>query len=255
MLRSNRKLIGFRLQGLDDEFGKVKDLLFDDRTWTVRYVEVDTGTWLPGRIVLISPVSIEKVDSSDSRVTINLTRQQVEDSPSIAEHEPISRQRENEMVDYYAWPVYWYGWGSMANVAPPPAGEPDQQDDASDRESLSSGEGGSALRSVNEVERYRIHATDGEVGHVKEFIFDTEVWVIRYLVVDTGKWLPGRKVLIAPDWNDRIDWSEKMLYVGLTREQIKASPRYDPSEPINREMEMRLYDYYGRPAYWHNTPV
>ncbi|MGQ9572218.1 MAG: PRC-barrel domain-containing protein [Dehalococcoidia bacterium] len=99
------------------------------------------------------------------------------------------------------------------------------------------------LRSVKEVTGYHIQATDGEIGHVEDFILDDEDWVIRYMVVDTRNWLPGKKVLVAPGWVENIDWSESKVAVGLSREEIKDSPEYDPSAPVNREYEVRLYDY------------
>ncbi|MBK9166200.1 MAG: PRC-barrel domain-containing protein [Bryobacterales bacterium] len=106
------------------------------------------------------------------------------------------------------------------------------------------------LRSVREVSGYRIRAADGEIGRVADFIVDTDGWAIRYLVVDTRNWLPGRKVLVAPRWVQSIDWGDRLVHVRLHREDIKNSPEFDPNEPVNREYEARLYDYYGRPRYW-----
>jgi len=106
------------------------------------------------------------------------------------------------------------------------------------------------LRSAKEVMGYRIRTTDDEIGHVEDFIIDERPWTIRYMVVDTRNWLPGRKVLVAPDWIDSVDWLEKQVSVDLTKEQVKNSPEYDPAAPVNREYEMQLYDFYGRPKYW-----
>ena len=106
------------------------------------------------------------------------------------------------------------------------------------------------LRSVKEVEGYMLRARDGDIGRCKDFLFDDEIWVIRYMVADTGKWLPSRKVLISPDWIVSIQWLEREVAVDLNVEEIKESPEYDPSAPVNREYEARLYDFYGRPKYW-----
>ena len=104
--------------------------------------------------------------------------------------------------------------------------------------------------STKEVSGYHIHAFDGSIGHVDDFIVDDESWVIRFLVVDTKNWLPGRKVLIAPLWVDAIDWESRQVRVDMTMEAVKNAPEFDPEAPINREYEERLYDYHGRPKYW-----
>jgi hypothetical protein len=106
------------------------------------------------------------------------------------------------------------------------------------------------LRSVKELCNYVLEATDGEIGRCKDFLFDDGRWTVRYMVVDTRNWLPGRKVLVAPVWITSVDWAESKVSVDLTREQVKNSPEYDPSTPVKREYEVRLYDFYGRPNYW-----
>jgi hypothetical protein len=106
------------------------------------------------------------------------------------------------------------------------------------------------LRSTREVIGYHIQARDGEIGHVEDLIVEDEIWFIRYLVIDTRNWLPGRKVLVAPAWAEQVNWVERRVYLDLSRETVKNSPEFDPSMPVNREYEVRLYDYYGRPKYW-----
>ena len=105
------------------------------------------------------------------------------------------------------------------------------------------------LRSMKELRGYSIHATDGDIGSVHGFYFDDHYWTIRYLVVDTRNWLPGKKVLIASDWIKQVSWPGE-AYVDMTRKQIEDSPEFDPSAPVNREYEERLYDFYGRAKYW-----
>ena len=97
---------------------------------------------------------------------------------------------------------------------------------------------------------YYIKTTDGEVGHVDDLIVDDETWGFRYMVVDTRNWLPGRKVLISVEWIESVSWLENEVQVDVASEAIKNSPEFDPSQPVNREYEMVLYDYYGRPKYW-----
>jgi hypothetical protein len=106
------------------------------------------------------------------------------------------------------------------------------------------------LRSANELVGYHIKAVDGEIGHVEEFILDDESWTVRYLVVDTRNWLPGKKVLVPPAWIESADCLQETVTFDLTKGQIERSPEYDPSAPVNREYENLLYDFYGRPRYW-----
>ena len=106
------------------------------------------------------------------------------------------------------------------------------------------------LRSMNDLEGYAIRATDGTIGHVKDFYFDDEAWVIRYLVVDTGNWLSSRKVLISPIAIGHPNWAEKVLPVSITKEQVKNSPDIDTEKPVSRQHEIRYLGYYDYPYYW-----
>ncbi|OHB64482.1 MAG: hypothetical protein A2Y77_07255 [Planctomycetes bacterium RBG_13_62_9] len=243
MLRSVRSLRGFGIGARDGVVGKAHCLLFDDGSWAVRYLVVDTGGWLPGRKVLIAATALERPDWHARIFPVGLTRRQIENSPDIDTDKPVSRQREIELHDYYNWVPYWgtaYGAGAVAAVPlPKPPGEVKQ-----------AAEGDSHLRSTREVAGYRIHATDGAIGHVEDFIVSEEDWVIRYLVVDTRNWLPGRSVLISPEWVREIGWEEQQVWVDVSRQAIEDSPPYDASAPVNREYEVQMYDYYGRPKYW-----
>lgn len=106
------------------------------------------------------------------------------------------------------------------------------------------------LRSANELTGYVLKAEDGDIGRCKDFLFDDDRRTVRCMVVDTRNWLPGRKVLLSPLWLDTVDWITRKVHVDLDKDQIKNSPEYRPSAPVNRDYEARLYDYYGRPRYW-----
>lgn len=247
MLRSSKEITGYPIAARDGDIGRCKDFLFDDVNWTIRYMLADTGKWIPGRKVLISPMSMDTPDWGSKRIPVRLTREQVEKAPSVRADEPVSRQHEAELLQYYGYPYYWGGeglWGMASSPAvlakkaaehapgaPAPAGDPH-------------------LRSVKEVTGYHISARDGEIGHVEEFILDDDSWKLRYIVVDTRNWLPGKKVVVSPDWVEGVDWAREQVEVDLTREQIRESPPYDPNLPVNRDYELRLYDFYGRPVYW-----
>jgi len=250
MLRSVKGIMNYTVYAEDGEIGKCKDFLFDDELWTIRYMVADTGKWLPGRKVLISPISFGTPEWLSRRFSVKLTREQVENSPPLYEHEPVSRQYERKFFSFYGWPYYWAGrdvWGTVPCPPPMPI-HPEKIEDVYEEGDKDPEK--SHLRSVKEVTGYHIQAADGEIGHVEDYIVDDETWTIRYMVVDTRNWLPGRNVLVAPDWIESIAWTESRVHVNLSTEEVKNSPEYDPAEPVNREYEIRLYDFYGRPAYW-----
>lgn len=242
MLRSVDSIKNYSLQATDGEIGSLRDTFFDEQSWNVRYFVVDTGRWLGGRRVLISPVAISGAPDWKARtIPVRLDKRQVEDSPDIETHKPISRLKEEELALHYNWPVYWGGYIAAAPIGAETAGS--YQQEAASRTS--------ALRSCDEVREYGISAADGDIGHVEDFIMDDESWAIRYLVVDTRNWLPGKKVLISPSWVREIRWNDRSVFLDLRQEEVRNSPEYRRDVGINREMEIRLYDYYGRPKYWN----
>jgi hypothetical protein len=249
MLRSIKSLRGFTIEAKDGHIGKVHALLFDGHTWAIRYLVVDTGTWLPGRKVLIAATSLGRPSWEERVFPVALTREQVRNAPDIDVDKPVSRQREIELHAYYDWTPYW----GMSNDM---IGGPVPIPTAAEREAIEkAAKGDPNLRSAREVTGYRIHAKDGQIGHLEDFIVTDSDWVIRYLVVDTRNWLPGRRVLLSPKWVHEISWEERQVWVDVTRETVRNSPHYDPSEPVNREYEIEMYDYYGRPKYWTDAPI
>jgi hypothetical protein len=252
MLRSMTDLRNYRIEAIDADMGAVRDLLFDDRSWTMRYIVVDTRTWLPGRRVLISPVSVSRIDWAARHIRVQLTKDQVKDSPTLEKNKPVSRQHEEKLAAYYGWPGYW----AMPDPSAVPGGaqgrtltEHYAQHDAP------LGAYDPNLRSLREVCGYRINAHDGSIGHIEDFIGDDHNWAIRYMVVDTRNWLPGKRVLVSPAWVEKVDWERARVHMNLDCQQIEGAPAFDPDAPINREFEVRLYDFYGRPAYWEGQPV
>lgn len=244
MLRSLKDFEGYKISAKDGAIGKIHDWFFDDEFWIVRYFVVDTGGWLPGRKVLLTPGVLLDADSENRSFSVGLDRKQVEESPDIDTDKPVSRQREIELHSHYEWPFYWSPgetWPMpITQMQPPP--------------SPSAYAGDPHLRNIRDVVGYRIEASDGEIGFVDDFIADDETWAIRYLVISTHKWIPGRKVLISPQWLvGPISWSTQTVKVFMTKESIRHSPEFDPHAPVNRGYETELFDYYGRPAYWTSS--
>lgn len=196
---------------------------FDDGTWTVRYVVVDSGKWLSGRLVLIPLWALHAPDWDQARIPVRLTRAQVQRSPDIDTHRPVSRQAEATSLSYYGYPFYWGGpalWGALpapalgADVPPPPM--PPAPPDADMRETH--------LRSCREVTGYHIRARDGEIGHVDDFVIDADTWGIQHLLIDTSNWIGGRSVLLSPTSVQRVSWAERIAEVSMSKESVARSP-------------------------------
>jgi uncharacterized protein YrrD len=245
MLYKIKSLDGYRLESLDGGIGHVNEFYFDDHHWTIRYLVVNTGTWLTGRQVLISPYALISVNKEDKAISVNLTKKQIEDSPSLESNKPVSRQYEESYHGYYGWPMYWTGsnvWGAYPGIML------ERIDPEKPVEKTKGWD--SHLRSTNYTSGYHIQSVDGEIGHVDDFIIDDENWTIRYLVVSTTNWFPGKKVLISPEWIDSISWSKSRVFVNLTRDAIKGSPEYTAESLLSRDYESKLHGHYDRQGYW-----
>ena len=251
MLRSANELIGYHLHTTDNTLGKCQDLLFDDRWWTIRHMLASTGNWMTGRQVLVSPFMILKPDWESKIIYLKATKEAVENCPAPMEDEPVSREHERKMALYYGYPGYWAGDGLWGPAPTPAAAQllaAQAQEEAQGDLDLSPQEESNHLRSFKEIQGYGISALDGDIGQVHDFILDDETWAFRFVVVDTGNWLPGgKKVLLSLDWADAVSWADRRLSMDLSKDRIENGPEFDPGQPVNAEVETRLYDFYGRP--------
>jgi uncharacterized protein YrrD len=249
MLNKAKTLKGYKLNCLDGEIGGVKEFYFDDRHWAIRYLVADTGKWLTNRQVLISPYAMKEVVRDEKYIVVNLTKKQIEDSPPLESDKPVSRQFEAAYFSHYGWPIYWSGpymWGASPDILR----MPEKHVVSKIEEKIWDPH----LRSTNDVDGHNIQAVDGEIGRVNDFIIDDRTWAIRYLVVDTGDWLPGKKVLISPKWIERVSWDELKVFVNLTRDAVKHSPEYTQDTMPDRSYESSLHLHYKRQGYWGDAP-
>ncbi len=220
MLQSIQKRFGEKLRATDGEIGHVKDFYFDDKNWTVRYLVADTGGWLSGRWVLIPTPALGHLYPEGKVLLVNLTRQQIENSPSIDQHKPLSRQHEEEFHRHYGFPYYaesWPLWGLAGYpvVAPPPP-ETDAKKQRADAH----------LRSARELAGYHVETGDGVVGKAIDFLIDGRTWGIREIVVECGHWYAGKQVVVPTDKVSRIDYDQSTFYVDATkRAMVDASER------------------------------
>jgi len=247
MLNKAKTLTGYKLDSRDGEIGVAKDFYFDDQHWAIRYLVADTGTWLMDRQVLISPYALLDVSHEEHHITVDLTKQQIEDSPSWESDKPFSRQFEDGYYGYYGWPTYYSGpylWGVYPYIVR------DRKDLIKNTHGENTKTYDHHLRSTHEVSGYYLHVADGEIGHIDDFLIDDQTWAIRYLIIDTQNWWPGKKVLIAPRWIERVSWSEAKVFLNLSREAVKQSPEYTEESLLTRDYETALHRHYNRQEYW-----
>lgn len=244
MLRSLDDLRGYGIEARDGRIGSISDFYFDDWSWKIRYFVVDTGSWFSGREVLLSPACAGAPGEHSGTVPVDLTLEQVRNSPDSDTDRPVSRQREIDLAGYYGWPVYW-GSAAMplATYTPPPS--PPVERELRARTPAES-ENEPNLRSAKEVTGYRITATDGEIGSISDLIADEAGWEITYLTVDTGKWLPGRKVILPRTLIEQIRWTDRDAVVNIPRELIQKAPAFELL-PLSPEFEQGIRSYYGSP--------
>ena len=259
MLRQTKDLQDLAISATDGAIGDVKDFYFDDEAWAIRYIVVETGSWLSSRKVLISPIAAEKPDWAAKLLPVRLTREQVKNSPAIDTDMPVTRQHETDYLDYYGYPYYWGGMGLWGAAEYPGMLLPGYVSDAAARADTDSVQARTEahrrdqdphLRSCKAVVGYDIKASDGEIGQVQGLIVDEDSWAIRYVLVSTGSWWSGHEVLVAPQWIQRVSWAQRSVVVDLTREALKQAPWYDPASPLTREMEIAVYEHHGRAGYW-----
>ena len=245
MLNSAKSLKGYQLECLEGRIGKAREFYFDDRHWTVRYLVADTGNWLASHQVLLSPYALVGVMSDEGRIVVNLTKKQIQESPSLDTDKPVSRQYEEDYNGYYGWPNYWSGtdmWGNYPIIRR----DHEQIDFPANNEWTWDPH----LRSTQDVTGYNILAIDGEIGHVDDFIIDDETWAIRYLVIATRNWLPGKKVLISPEWVKSANWKDLNVSITLSCAEIRESPEFTKDSLPSRDYEIGLHKHYDRPGYW-----
>ena len=254
MIRSVKQLKRFDIVATDGSIGSIDDFYFDDERWAVRYIVVDTGKWLPGRRVLVSPFSVTRTEWGEQRVLLSITREQVKNSPGIGTDQPVSRQHEADYLKHFGYPFYWtHGglWGAYPTPMLPDAirHEQDEAITAGHQQAAAAG-AASHLRSVDEVTGYAIRATDGELGHVNDFLIDDVSWAVRYLVVNTSNWWFGRQVLAALSWITSIDWASKTVDVDVTRQSIKTAPPYDRVEHVDHQWEAAYHQHVRQSGEW-----
>jgi hypothetical protein len=217
-------LYGYKLAATDGDIGRIRDFYFDDQSWTVRYAVADTGSWLKGQLVLLSPRAFGRLDHAGKTLNIGLSLKQIESCPPIEAHMPVSRRYEVEYHRYYGWPEYWSG-GAMAGlggfpmVLPHSKGELEAQVRNNRRDDKH-------LQSMHSVIGFHIQAVDAVIGRLGGFLVDGDNWVVSDLLAEAGHWYSGKEIRIAPAKVERISFEESTVFVGLTKRDIEKTAEH-----------------------------
>ncbi|MDP4266108.1 MAG: PRC-barrel domain-containing protein [Bacteroidota bacterium] len=237
-------IIGYKIHATDGYLGKVIDFFFDDESWTIRYIVVDTDSLTKGRKVLLSTVALGIPDKETFSFPAKINCDQVINSPDINTQKPVYRKHEIGLFKHYSWPVYWgteyYSSRTFGtNTESVESGKETKQPEGTTQEDQH-------IRSTNIIRDYHIQAINGDIGHVDDYIYDPETWKILYIVVKTRNWLPGRKVLISPEWIKEVKWTENKLIANLTQDSIRKSPVYEHTRPLTKDYIAKLHQHYER---------
>ena len=238
MERNIKSLVGYTMGTTDGEIGKVEEFYFDDKNWTIRYLIVKTGSWLFGRSVLIAPIALQKPDWARREFPVNLTKDQVSKSPDIDTHKPIARQHEIALYEHYQWQPYeesgFYSGGQWGVIPPAPLFNKRILEDGANP-SIQSETIDAHLRSTGRITGYHIHTSDGEIGHVTDFVIDDNTWEILYFVIDTHNWIGGKKVLISVKHIKEVKWENFQVIVDITSDDVRRSRLFIESDFIDME--------------------
>ncbi|WP_026632455.1 PRC-barrel domain containing protein [Dyadobacter alkalitolerans] len=235
---SVKGITGFSIGAIDGEMGVVKEIYFEDHTWTVRYLIVKTGNFLKDKLILVSTQALLAPDWDNELFPTNLSMDQIINSPDIDTDKPVYRQQEIKLYEHFPWDIYW-----AMGIIPM---EDSVEIAISEKEKEISAKANPHLRSSEKVTGYSLHATDGELGHIDDLIIETDSWKITSVVVKTGNWFSGKEILMPTEWILEIDWLSSTFAVDATVEQVQQCEPFDAGDAVNEAYEKVLRDYKGR---------
>jgi hypothetical protein len=261
MITTVERLRRYAIHATDGDIGHIDNIFFDDANWAIRYVVVNVGNWLIRQYILLQPSIIDHLEPEGQIAVVPLSREQIQNSPEIDPQQPLSRDNEESLHQYFDWEPYWRTLPMMTAglseyVAPVPIDTPPEGDMSEAAKEEEETAVSVTLRSSKEVISYNVFANDSQdaIGYVENLLIDTERWYVRYIVAQTGTWLSGRRVLLAPQWVRQVSWADASIYLSLSNEQISQSPDYDPQARLLREYEAALYGHYDKRPYWEERP-
>ncbi|MFW5814285.1 MAG: hypothetical protein ACOCWX_02455 [Spirochaetota bacterium] len=250
MLIRTSRIEGSKIQATDGQIGKVRTFLFDEDQWVLRYIVAEYGFLFFGGHVLLSPISVTGTVEDGQEITVGLTKKQIKDAPSADLARPISRRKEEQFHRYYQIPVYWGGAGLWGSAMTPMEAGTVSYGPATEEEPIAAGEDEYHLRSTREVEGYKVHTSDGEVGTVAGFLIEDTTWAVRYLRIETKDEIGDGSLYVSPHWVDEISWIERKLSLGINNERLSRVPTVGVQGTPTRDEEEKLHEFFGQPKYW-----
>jgi hypothetical protein len=251
MLTSLSRLDDYAVDGPDDggHLGRVRDIYFEDRRWSIRHLVVETGHWPGHHRVLVSPWSVRALDPAHRVVRTGLTRRELAESPDADSDKPVSRQHAIDLARYYGFYGFPYHWLGTAPVSQQWMAAGGGQVAVVTLAPRLRKRGDRHLQSAREVLGYYVHAHEDDVGHVSDFLFGDAAWAIRHVVVGLRRGLSRRRVLVPVGFVSRVDWDAGAISVALPGPILRSAPEYDPARPLEPDLEARLFRYYGPPPF------
>ncbi|SFJ81749.1 PRC-barrel domain-containing protein [Halobacillus dabanensis] len=245
MIHNEKYIEGYTIHATDDELGKVDAFLFDDENWAIRYLVADTRKWLPGRKVLLSPISIQNINHQADHISFSLTKEQVKNSPDIDADQPVSRAQEVRMNQYFGWGNYWGAPGVWGPGFYPYELAQQEFNEMTEEEAEVS-----QVRKTSEVIGYRVFTYNGEAGEIDSFLIDDKTWKIRYVVIRSKIEGEEKFLLVSTDWITDVRWADESLHISVEKESLVKAPAYHPDLTIDRDYEESVFKAFNKPPYW-----
>ena len=250
MKLSLKEILGYNIETYDQVTGEIKDFLFDDEYWIIRYVDAGLGINLPDRRVLVPQTFLKETDWDTQNFKVTLSREGLATCPALDKFQPISRLYEEELNKHYRIANYWArNYNSPNNEVDKMThfNLPDQKFNAAPK-LIKENQMDTNLRSFNEILGYDILTPDGNLGCVEDLLIDSDNWEIISIILDTSKNQPwSKKVIIASTWIEEISYMDRQIKISLAIKEVENAPEYDPLAPVNEVLEKRFYNYLGKP--------
>jgi hypothetical protein len=224
--------------------GKVSDFLFDDLSWIIRYLVIDTSKTLGRQQVVVLTLSIAHIDWENRVIPVNLTTHNVKESPEIPAGTPIPRQIEQKIYQYYGRTPYW-GAGTSLGAQAIADIVNNQKGGLVDK--LTKNVFDSHLRSIQALSMFKMASSTGEIGRIVDFLTESNIWFIRYLVIERSD---RSHVLFSPQWIQEVNWPDEMMVTELNRGLIEKMPSYEYGTPVSRTFEEELFRHFDKTPYW-----
>lgn len=252
MFHSFNDLRRYQLETTDGEHGEIVDVYFDDHERRAKYVLVDIGSWLSDHMALLDIDRLGRIDTSDRRLYVPLTRAQIETSDPPEAHPPVSEQGKPPEALHHRGPLLSLGTQTHVLMpgGPPSARDDDRPEVAADLEERRAKTRDPHLRSMHHLLDARIAAGESRVGRVEDVLFSADDGVVRYLLADTGRILPGASVALAFDWVRDIDAEAREITLSVPPERVEDAPRIEDLRDLDRSRESALYRHFDMPPYW-----